>query len=245
MIIGSKKIYHENLSSTNTHAASLIRKGSVQEGTVIYTGFQTAGRGQMGNRWISQVGKNLLFSVILFPKTIKAERQFIISKAISLGIIDFLSAHTTNLSIKWPNDIYANDDKIAGILIENSLIRDEIDNSIIGIGININQESFPADLVNPVSLKNITGKQYNLEECLNELLSKLDSRYKMILHEKRSQIDREYMAMVYKAGTWAEFRDSNGIFEGRISKVTDTGRLQVEDRRGRTYEYGFKEVDFL
>lgn len=142
MIIGSKIVFIKNLPSTNTYAVSLLKEGDIPEGTIIYTNFQASGRGQMGNTWESEDGKNLLISIIIFPKMIKPAKQFIISKTVSLGIYDFLRRHINNVLIKWPNDIYVNNDKIAGILIENSLLNDEIESTIVGIGINVNQQKF-------------------------------------------------------------------------------------------------------
>jgi len=245
MIIGSKKVYFERLASTNTHAAAMLRKGKVMEGTIIYTGFQTAGRGQGNNRWESEKDKNLLLSIILFPSVIRAERQFLISKVISLGICDFLRNYVFEVTIKWPNDIYVRNEKIAGILIENAIIRNEIDHTIAGIGININQQHFPRHLPNPTSLKILTGKEYDLEQCLNELAAKLDARYKQLLYNRMGRIDEDYKTSLYRFGQFTEFSDNRGVFEGKIISVTDIGRIQIEDRRGRIYEYGFNEVDFL
>ncbi len=181
MIIGSNIIFHNELISTNTCAALLLKQQKPPEGTVIHANFQTAGKGQKGNIWVSEAGKNLLFSIILFPDMIKPEEQFGISMAISLGICDFLNKLIPVCSIKWPNDIYAGDDKIAGILIENSIRGGNIESSIAGIGLNINQVIFPSYLPNPVSLKLITGKEHDPDYCLNELLSSLDKRYKMLI----------------------------------------------------------------
>lgn len=245
MIIGSRKVFFERLSSTNSYAAAMLRKGKVLEGTVIYTGYQIAGRGQAGNKWESEEKKNLLLSVILHPVVIRADRQFLISKFVSLGIADFLRNYLTEVTIKWPNDIYVRNEKIAGILIENSIIRNEIDHSIVGIGININQEHFPRHLPNPTSLKILTGREFDLEQCLNELLQKLDARYKLLLYNRIARIDEDYKISLYRFGQFTEFSDNRGVFEGRIRSVTDTGRIQIEDRRGRIYEYGVNEVDFL
>jgi BirA family biotin operon repressor/biotin-[acetyl-CoA-carboxylase] ligase len=245
MIIGAKKIYHENLSSTNVLASSMIKQGRIQEGTVIYTGYQHSGKGQGSNTWESEAGKNLLFSIILYPQSVKAASQFIISKAVSLGIADYLSGIVKNITIKWPNDIYAGNDKIAGILIENSIAGDEIESTVAGIGLNINQQKFMSAAPNPVSLANITGMQYDLEATLSDLLNSLDRRYKMLLYDKRAQLDRDYLALLYRYELWSDYSDSNGPFEGRIVNITDTGRLLIEDRRGRIYEFGHKEVDFI
>jgi BirA family biotin operon repressor/biotin-[acetyl-CoA-carboxylase] ligase len=245
MIIGSNYIFRENLPSTNTYGAKLLKNDAVPEGTIIYTNYQSAGRGQTGNTWESEVGKNLLISLILYPLMIKPSDQFIISKFISLGICDYLRQYTSNVSIKWPNDIYVNNDKIAGILIEASIMRNEIEYIIAGIGLNINQKIFRSDAPNPVSLGMITGVDYNIEECLRNLALFLDSRYKQLLQKKRSEIDSEYLNNLYRFEQWCDFSDSNGLFEGRIISVNATGRLQIEDHRGRIYEYGFKEVNFL
>jgi len=245
MIIGSKKLYFERLSSTNTHASAMLRKSKVQEGTVIYTGFQTAGRGQRQNRWESEKDKNLLMSVVLYPSVIRADKQFLLSKVISLGIKDFLNNFVSEVSIKWPNDIFVKNDKIAGILIENSIIRNEIDHTIAGIGLNVNQEHFPKELINATSLKILTGREYNLEQCLEELSKKLDARYKQLLYNRIIRIDDDYKSSLYRFNQFTEFHDNRGLFEGKIISVTDSGRIQIEDRKGRIYEYGFKEVDFL
>jgi BirA family biotin operon repressor/biotin-[acetyl-CoA-carboxylase] ligase len=245
MIIGSKRIFIDKVSSTNTHSSFLIRKGNVQEGTIVHTNFQTAGRGQPGNTWESQYGKNLLFSIILYPLSVKADKQFIISKMISLGIRDYLTKIIPGVCIKWPNDIYVRNDKIAGILIENAIVKNEIENTIAGIGLNVNQDKFSRAVLNATSLKKITGKEFVLDDCLTGLSASIDLRYKQMLYEKKSLIDDDYLSALYRYGDFNEFSDSNGIFEGKIIAVTGTGRLQIEDRRGRIYEYGFKEVDFL
>ena len=245
MIIGSKIIFRKNLSSTNLYATKLLKENEVQEGMIIYTNYQTAGRGQAGNTWESENGKNLLISLILYPAMIKLSDQFVISKIISLGICDFLRQHIANVSIKWPNDIYVNNDKIAGILIEASIIRNKIENIIVGIGLNINQKKFKNEIPNPVSLKIITGEDYGIEDCLKNLATCLDLRYKQILEEKKADIDREYLSNLYRIRKWSNYSDVNGLFEGKIISVTDGGRLQIEDRNGKIYEYGYKEVNFL
>jgi BirA family biotin operon repressor/biotin-[acetyl-CoA-carboxylase] ligase len=245
MIIGSKKIFLEKVSSTNSHAASLLRNSIVQEGTVIYTGFQMEGRGQPENKWESEAGKNLLFSIILYPVYWKAEMQFSISKMISLGIKDFLCQFVQEVYIKWPNDIYVSNDKIAGILIENAIIRDEIEHTIAGIGININQVKFREGAPNATSLKILTGIEHDTEECLKGVLLAIDSRYLRSSGDLNSKLNSDYTGSLYRLEKWTEFSDNRGIFEGKIIAVTESGRLKIEDRKGRIYEYGHREVDFL
>jgi BirA family transcriptional regulator, biotin operon repressor / biotin---[acetyl-CoA-carboxylase] ligase len=245
MIIGSKLLFVKNLPSTNAYAASLLKNIKLPEGTVIYTNHQSSGRGQGGNKWESDVDMNLLISILLFPSMIAPAEQFLISMAISLGICDFLDRYTPAVSIKWPNDIYANNDKIAGVLIENSIMGNRIENTIAGIGININQKIFLSDAPNPVSLSILTGREYNLSECLSRLVSDLDKRYKCLISGDYSLLKGNYLSRLYRNGEWFRYRDTYGIFTGRIVNVCDTGRLQVEKEDGIIDEYSFKEIEFI
>ncbi len=245
MIIGSKLIYYKNLPSTNSEAVSLLRDKKLSEGTVIHTGFQTAGRGHGGNKWESGENKNLLISIILYPSTIRPSDQFLLSMTISLGICDFLGHYIPSISIKWPNDIYVKDDKIAGILIENSVMGDQIEHSVAGIGININQEKFLGDAPNPVSLAILTGTDHDLRECLVRLLSDLDKRYKELVGGDYGHIRKDYMSRLYRSGTWGKFSDQQGRFTGKILSVGDTGKLIIEKEDGSLNEYGFKDVEFI
>jgi BirA family transcriptional regulator, biotin operon repressor / biotin---[acetyl-CoA-carboxylase] ligase len=245
MIIGSRLFFFRNLPSTNSYAASLLKNNELPEGAIIYTNYQTAGRGQVGNKWESEENKNLLISIVLFPSMIKPADQFLISMAVSLGICDFLKKYLSAISIKWPNDIYVNNDKIAGILIENSVMEDLIEHTIAGIGININQVKFLSDAPNPVSLSILTGKQFDLDICLNQLAKELDRRYKQLLSEDYDLIRKDYSSRLYRHNKWCTFQDIFGKFTGRVSKVTDIGKLQVEREDGSIKEYSFKEVDYI
>jgi len=244
MIIGSKYIFVRNTESTNTIAAGLIKSESIPEGTIIHTDFQTAGRGQKGNQWESEEGMNLLFSIVLYPIMISPEDQFIISMIISLGICDFLKIHIPVSKIKWPNDIYAGDDKIAGILIENSITGNVISYSVAGIGLNINQTVFPGYIPNPVSLKILTGKEHDILTCLKQLAGFLDRRFKQIISGNHSEIRNEYISSLYRLYEWHEFSTMDGKFSGRIIAVDDSGRLMAEDQNGEIRRFYFKEIDF-
>ena len=245
MIIGSKLLFFENLPSTNTHASFLLKNSSITEGTIVYTNFQLAGRGQMGNRWESEDGKNLLFSIVLYPKMINPADQFLISMAISLGICDFLKRYIPVYKIKWPNDIYVNNDKIAGLLIESSIMKNQIESTIAGIGLNINQDTFLSNAPNPVSLKIIKGINFDLTTCLSEVAADLDARYKQLIEGKAYNIKEEYTSQLFRLNEWHEYKDNNGHYSGRIKSISDFGMLQIEMQTGKMNEYSFKEVDFI
>ena len=245
MIIGSDLLFIENLPSTNTHTLGLLKKNDLKEGTIVYTNYQSAGKGYSGNEWESEDGKNLLISIVLYPYFIKPEDQFIISMTISLGICDFLERFIPICSIKWPNDIYVNNDKIAGILIESSVIGESIKSTVAGIGLNINQERFLGPAPNPISLRILTGINYDLNECLIQLGSSLDCRYKHLIAGDSSQIKKEYVSKLYCLNQWREFKELNGIWSGRILDVGDYGRLRIEKKNGEISEYSFKEIEFI
>jgi BirA family transcriptional regulator, biotin operon repressor / biotin---[acetyl-CoA-carboxylase] ligase len=245
MTIGSKLFFFENLPSTNTKAASLFESNNIPQGSIVYTNYQSSGRGQMGNKWESEDGKNLLISIVLKPSIIHPSNQFIISMTVSLGICDFLRRYLPVCSIKWPNDIYVNNDKIAGTLIENSIIGDRIEKTIAGIGLNINQNKFLSDAPNPVSLSLITGISYDLGSCLKQLAENLDKRYKILLAKKFETIKQEYVSQLFRLNEWRYYRDQSGEYMGRILTVADNGRLKIEKQSGDIVEYYFKEVDFI
>jgi BirA family biotin operon repressor/biotin-[acetyl-CoA-carboxylase] ligase len=245
MIIGSNLLYFENLPSTNSHAAYLLKRERLPEGTIVFTNYQSAGKGYSGNVWESGDSKNLLISVILYPDFLKPLDQFNISMAISLGICDFLRRVIPDCSVKWPNDIYINNDKIAGILIESAIIDDKFEYSIAGIGLNINQEKFISQAPNPVSLKMITGNTFDLPDSLARLAEDLDKRYKQLISGDNMKIRKDYESMLYRINRWSEFRDINGIFTGRILTIGDYGSLKIETSGGKIREYSFKEVEFI
>jgi BirA family transcriptional regulator, biotin operon repressor / biotin---[acetyl-CoA-carboxylase] ligase len=246
MIIGSNLNFYKNLSSTNDQASLLLKTESPPEGTVIYTDSQSAGRGQKNNKWESDEGKNLLISIILYPRSIAPEDQFYISMAVSLGICDFIDSFFPGSKIKWPNDIYIKNDKIAGILIENSILGKTIESSVAGIGININQEKFSDVVPNPVSIKMVTGNEYDRVICLKQLLSDLDRRYKQLLYGDHDQIRKEYNLHLHRLGEWHSFKtEDTTVFQGRITEVLSSGILRIESNNNAIMEFFFKEVDFV
>jgi len=243
-IIGSKIERIDVLGSSNNYAATQLLTKRLPEGIVFVANSQVDGRGQVSNRWESEPNKNLTFSILLYPDFLEIMKQFEISKTISLGVVDFLKELTDHVSIKWPNDIYIGAKKAAGILIENSIRIDKISSCIVGIGLNINQQLFVSDAPNPVSLTQLTGLTYNLEEALSQLCQKIDARYHQLRKGDFRQIDDDYIGMMYQLGNWSNYSDENGDFEGQIIGVDQIGRLMIETRDGNIKKYHFKEVVF-
>jgi BirA family biotin operon repressor/biotin-[acetyl-CoA-carboxylase] ligase len=245
MIIGSKLLFYENVSSTNTEASLLLKTGTPDEGTVIYTDFQNAGRGRQGNRWESEKGRNLLISIILYPESVSPDEQFIISMMASLAICDLLDNYFQGSKIKWPNDIYAGNDKIAGILIENSIMGEKTGSTVIGTGLNINQTDFPDVIPDPVSMKMITGVEYDRNLVMNQLLVSFDKRYRQLLYGDRESLMNEYISRIYRLGEWHDYRADSRSFSGRITDVAASGKLRIEKKNGTTAEFAFKEVAYI
>jgi BirA family biotin operon repressor/biotin-[acetyl-CoA-carboxylase] ligase len=245
MIIGSVREHHAKVSSTNSVAAAILGTEKPAEGTLITAAFQEKGRGQTGNTWESEAGKNLLMSIILYPAMVRAEDQFIISQMVSLAVYDLVSRETPGAKIKWPNDIYVKDDKIAGILIENSVMGNSITSTVAGIGLNVNQEKFTGNAPNPVSLTNITGKSYDIEDVMNGLIPLLEERYSMIIRDEREQLYNDYHRALYRRAEWHRYKDFNGEFTGIIEKVGSGGILAIRRENGVLKEYAFKEIEYL
>jgi BirA family transcriptional regulator, biotin operon repressor / biotin---[acetyl-CoA-carboxylase] ligase len=238
-------IFFKELTSTNSQASIMLKEGLAAQGCVIYTDYQTTGKGRAGNKWESEKGKNLLFSIILIPNFISPEDQFLISMAISLGVCDFTDSHFLESKIKWPNDIYINDDKIAGILIENSILGGTVENTIAGIGVNINQIVFPPSVPNPVSLSILTGREYDRKACLEELITCLGRRYEILMSGKPEQIRRDYLSHLYRLNEWHFYRSGGKQFRGIIKGISVFGKLIVEDDNARATEFDFKEIEYV
>lgn len=238
-------IHITEIDSTNNYLKQLVYNQNVEEGTVVYCDFQTAGKGQRGNSWESEYGKNLTFSMVLYPNEIKAKEQFIISQLVSLSIAECLSKHTDNITIKWPNDIYWNNKKICGILIENALESDFIKSSVIGIGININQEKFVSNAPNPISLKNITGEEYVLTNLLTGIQDSILHLYSQIKEGKKEFICQRYKELLFRREGYHLYNDGTSDFEAKIVSVESDGILTLETQEGIRRKFTFKEVKFI
>jgi BirA family biotin operon repressor/biotin-[acetyl-CoA-carboxylase] ligase len=208
---------------------------------VVVADFQTAGRGCGTNTWESEQGKNLLFSVMLHPENLPANKQFQISMAISLAIVDAVGQLVGDLSIKWPNDIYWRNGKLAGILIENRLQGTLIKDSIIGVGLNVNQREFKSKAPNPVSLWQITGQETDREQLLQDILERLE-RY---MAPSNLPNGEAYRKKLYRRKGFHPYTDKDGAFMAEIAGVEADGHLLLIDDNGQQRRYAFKEVTFI
>lgn len=240
-----RMIHLEETTSTNTYLRGLVGKEPLPEGSAVVTNFQTAGRGQVGNTWESEGGKNLMFSIILYPDFLPANRQFLISQITALSVKETLDEYVGDVTVKWPNDIYWRDRKICGMLIENDLSGRELYCSVLGIGININQREFLSDAPNPVSLAQITGLEYDREEILNKFRKRLYERYVDLIREKEDDIRNDYRIALYRGSGFHPYRDADGLFEACINEIEPTGHLVLELHNGELRRYAFKEVSVV
>ena len=234
-------------ASTNTYLSRLA--ATLPGGTVIYTPSQTAGRGQKGNSWESEDGKNLTFSLLLKRPPIKARDQFYLSEAASLAVVEALTAEAgEGFTVKWPNDVYWQDKKVCGMLIENSLEGTYIATSIVGIGINVNQKHFVNDAPNPVSLINITGREHDLETLLKKVCSTIEQTVESLGDDTaRQDLHHRYMAALYRNdGALHPFEDASGRrFMATIDGIDPDGTLTLLHEDGTSHSYLFKEVKHI
>jgi BirA family biotin operon repressor/biotin-[acetyl-CoA-carboxylase] ligase len=234
------------VDSTNNYLKKLVHDEHPEEGSMVITEFQSAGRGQMGNGWASEAGKNLLLSLLIYPDNLLANEQFIISRMASLAVKNCLNQFVDDIRIKWPNDIYWKDKKIAGMLIENDVQGRYIQNSVIGIGININQPSFPEDLPNPVSLRQITGADNDIDNIAGIFVREFFLLYREFQDGKTTQIEDEYMLDLYRVNDYYWFKDEGGSFKAKVKEVMPSGHLVLETMdEGDLRQYAFKEVSFI
>ena len=240
-------IHKEQLGSTNDHALERITNGVAAEGDVIWADEQTNGRGHGSNTWESERGKNLTFSVILKPHFIDPSKQFVINQMISLSIVHLLENHLEKrIMIKWPNDIYVENEKVAGILIQNILSGNVIDYSVAGIGLNVNQEHFTSDAPNPVSMIRFTCTEMPLEELLNELLSITGGMYeKLRMPAFHNELHDIYIDHLFRYGEWADYMANGEVFRAMITGINTYGQLRLKTEKGEEKLFGFKEVEFV
>ena len=238
----------KEVDSTNNYLRSLPKEDIKNEIVVAVTKTQTAGRGQRGNSWESEPGKNLTFSILLHPTFLEARQQFILSQAIALSIKEVLYDYvrSPHPRIKWPNDIYWNKKKLGGILIENDLMGKQLERCIIGVGINLNQEQFYSDAPNPVSVWQITGHSTEALTILRKIMQRFVGYYELIKDGNTLDLVDIYHKSLFRRVGYHKFRKPGGEeFEARIRRVESDGHLVLEDIQGQMHTFGFKEVEYV
>lgn len=241
----------DETSSTNT----LLKEMNASHGTAVMAIRQTAGRGQRGNTWESEPGKNVTLSIILRPKSLPAADQFVISMIVAVAtarlVSDYLKIAQVDkkVTVKWPNDIYVGEKKISGILIENAISSGAVASSIIGIGLNVNQVKFLSDAPNPISLANITGCEYDVSEVAERLVEKILNLYdETVLAGKIPELEQTYRSLLYRRTGIYQWREAETgrVFKAEIYGIDPFGRLMLkEDLKATPTAYAFKEVVYL
>ncbi len=250
LLIGNQHIRLKRVNSTNKYAVDITSKSKPIEGTVISASFQYEGKGQIGRFWESEEGKNITCSTILYPTFLLAHDQFRLNTAISLAIYDFVDHFLSNeeleIKIKWPNDIYVGDEKIAGILIQNTIKGKYINSSIIGTGININQVDFSKYIPNPTSLFKILNSRIDIEMAYLWLFRFLTKRYLQLSAGQIDQLRNEYLKHLYRKDIRSGFKEKDdSTFEGKIIGVDPIGQLVIELQDGVERSFAFRELKFV
>ena len=238
----------DTLPSTNQYC-ELLNLDETEEFTVIVARTQTAGIGQRGNHWEAEPGKNLTFSLVLKPTWLPIADQYQLTKAVSLGIADCLAPLITEgdrrVRIKWPNDIYVDNDKICGILITHRIAGGQIATSVVGIGLNVNQETFPDWVPNPTSLHLLTGHEWVLNEMLEKVLVCIAHRYNELHNNPIGSLDEPYLSILLRRDEEAQYSYQGKTITATLLDVNRYGHLQLVTDKGERLSCQLKEIQFL
>jgi BirA family biotin operon repressor/biotin-[acetyl-CoA-carboxylase] ligase len=236
--------HYAEVGSTNTVLHEKLSRQRLPEGSVVMADYQTSGRGQRGNHWASSRDKNLLMSMVLYPPFKMPNTLFLLNKCIALAVYDLFINHSNHIHIKWPNDILFNEKKIAGILIENFFRGQEYYATIVGIGINLNQQVFADDLKKATSLLNETGIASNPKMVAIELHESIGKYFEIFKKNDFDWINSRYQERLYRLNETTDFYSNNLIFSGRIKGVSESGMLIVEDNDSNELCFDVREIKF-
>jgi len=240
-----KIIKLSEIDSTNTYLSNLSKEAALAEGTIVAASYQNVGKGYGTNLWESEKGKNILISILLFPSFLPVEKNFLLSKAVSLGILNYVASKSNGIKIKWPNDIYYKEQKLAGILIENIVKGDKLNQSIVGIGLNINQKTFLSNAPNPVSLNKITRKLYPIDQEIIKLRTSIQFFYNKLKLGKYNEINSDYLKYLYRYNEVHIFKCDNKHFKAKITGITEFGYLEILTEQNEKRAFDFKEIEFV
>lgn len=238
-----KIIRLKEIDSTNRFLREL-KDEQEDEMVVAVADFQTAGKGQGSHTWESEAGKNLLFSIKVNPRWVPVRQQFLLSMAGAIAIKEALETYVDGITLKWPNDVYWNDKKISGTLIETSIDSKGIKTCIFGIGINVNQEAFHSDAPNPVSLRQILGHEVDKDELLQKVIEGFRRYYELLRRADYMDVSGIYHLSLYRRKGFHRYEDADGDFEGAFVEIEDDGHLILHDKQGVIRSYSFGEVKF-
>ena len=244
LFVGKNCFKLDEISSTNDWLMTRISNQKFHEGTVAFASVQTNGKGQRGSQWFSQPYKSLTFSVLLKPSFLSPIHAFDLSICVALALSDSLNKLRSGFKIKWPNDIYFEDKKIAGVLIENQMNRSVYQNAVVGIGLNVNQLHFD-ELSNAISLKQIIGIEFPVEKVMEHICESLEARYLMLRSGHFKDLKNAYMFNLYGLNKLQSFMVDNKKLNGKIIDVLRNGFLQIELMDGKIRDYDIKEIKFL
>ncbi len=239
-----KRISLDTVDSTMKYLARYDDVACEDSFVLVTAELQTEGRGQQGTSWESERAQNLLFSIRLNRLSLKSDKLFLLSEVNALALVETLDEYAEGFSIKWPNDIYFEDKKISGTLVQHTFQGTAVAHTIIGVGLNVNQAVFKSDAPNPVSLINIIGREIDKEQLLTSYLKRFEEYLLVLSSDHCEALHQRYLERLYRLGQWADYRDAQGCFRARIVDVEPSGLLVVALTDGALRRYAFKEVQY-
>jgi BirA family transcriptional regulator, biotin operon repressor / biotin---[acetyl-CoA-carboxylase] ligase len=248
LFIGKNTIFLPQTESTNSYAIQLLKNVNLAEGTVVHTAHQTAGKGQRGNVWKADALSNLIISIILKPTFLELKNQFFLYQVIALGCYDtmaeLLDDSQFDIKIKWPNDILVNNKKIAGILIENSIVNSTVNWSVAGVGMNVNQESFPG-LAAATSLKMLTSRVFAIQVVMQMLCRYVEKWYLLLKKNNHEQVRSAYLERLFGLSTTMPFEVGEEVRHLFVKGVSARGLLHLRDEKGQEFEADVKQLKWI
>ena len=248
LFIGQNKVFLPETYSTNSYAIELLKNVNAIEGTVVYTHKQTQGKGQRGNSWIAEPERNTTLSLIVKPTFLNSKNAFYLSKITALALYDVLTEILNNsqfdIKIKWPNDILVSSKKIAGVLIENSILNEVVQWSVIGIGLNVNQKDF-GEIKHATSLNLLSGKEFKPDSVMELIFSHFEKWFLRLKKRDFSLIDNDYQKLFFRLNETSEFEQNKTRFKAKILGVNENGLLLLEMENKTQNSFDIKDVQFI
>lgn len=245
VLIGHSIDVYESLSTTNGHLMTVATKSTPSHGTAIVAHHQTAGRGQIGRSWHDEADKNLLISYLVRPDHLPLDQQYLLNLVVAISVRDCLADLDLDARIKWPNDVYVGNKKIAGLLVQCSLQGSKIQYAVLGIGLNINQSTWPADIPNPTSIRNETDNDHDPLELAASLSRHLSATYDLLTKGHSIELRRRYHEHLYLCDTWASYEVDGQARSGQLIEVDTEGRAVIEWRSGEVVAYRHGTISLI